>query len=105
MKNENVYHLLNCPECDCSWDGGSVYEAYKQHRDDGSPYYKGLSDKELEKRVKENYGPPYRYSKLMGIEIMGEYDGVLYWRCPECLTAWHRFTGEKTDRFKNGMNE
>lgn len=34
------------------------------------------------------------YSRLTGIEIRGEYDGVLYWHCPKCNGRWNRFTGE-----------
>jgi hypothetical protein len=27
------------------------------------------------------------------------YDGVSYWQCPECEIAWHRFKGDRTDKF------
>jgi hypothetical protein len=29
-------------------------------------------------------------SALVGIEIRGEYDGVSYWECRNCNTAWRR---------------
>ena len=35
-------------------------------------------------------GPRY-YSRLVGVEVSGVYDGVLYWQCPDCGAAWHRF--------------
>jgi hypothetical protein len=31
------------------------------------------------------------YSKIIGIELRGVYDGVLYWQCPECGGKWHRW--------------
>lgn len=34
---------------------------------------------------------PRRYSRKIGVEISGEYDGVLFWRCPDCGKAWHRW--------------
>jgi hypothetical protein len=33
------------------------------------------------------------YSRLIGIEIPEKYDGVSFWRCPDCTTEWDRFTG------------
>jgi rubredoxin len=38
-----------------------------------------------------------RYSRMMGIEIQGGYDGVSYWYCPVCETYSDRFTGEVVD--------
>ena len=35
------------------------------------------------------------YSRLIGIEIQGGYDGISYWKCPECNGMWDRFTGEE----------
>jgi len=35
-------------------------------------------------------GPRY-YSRLIGVEVPGVYDGVLYWQCPDCGAAWHRW--------------
>lgn len=31
------------------------------------------------------------YSRKIGVEVRGVYDGILYWRCPQCGGAWHRF--------------
>lgn len=41
------------------------------------------------------YSAPYKWSKLIGVEISERYDGVLIWRCPDCGFMWHRFTGRK----------
>jgi hypothetical protein len=32
-----------------------------------------------------------RYSRTLGVEIRGVYDGVLYWQCPDCGGTWHRW--------------
>ena len=31
------------------------------------------------------------FSRLIGIEIQGKYDGVLAWRCPDCAATWDRW--------------
>ena len=31
------------------------------------------------------------YKREIGVVIRGVYDGVLFWRCPACGGAWHRF--------------
>jgi hypothetical protein len=30
------------------------------------------------------------YSRILGVEIRGRYDGVSYWECPECGSQWNR---------------
>lgn len=27
----------------------------------------------------------------VGVEVTGVYDGILFWRCTACRTAWHRW--------------
>lgn len=39
-------------------------------------------------------GEPRFYSRMIGIEIRGEYDGVSRWHCPDCGATWDRWTGE-----------
>jgi len=34
------------------------------------------------------------YSRMIGVEVPGVYDGVLYWECPDCGARWHRFTAD-----------
>ena len=36
-------------------------------------------------------GPPFL--RVMGIEIPGKYDGILYWQCPDCHQNFPRFEG------------
>lgn len=31
--------------------------------------------------------------KMIGVEVRGLYDGVLYWLCDICGIMFHRFTG------------
>ena len=38
------------------------------------------------------YGNSTHYSRLMGYDFPGIYDGVLIWACPDCELAWPRFT-------------
>lgn len=33
----------------------------------------------------------YRLSHIVGVEIRGVYDGVLFWQCPFCNGRWHRW--------------
>lgn len=33
------------------------------------------------------------YSRIVGVEVPGVYDGVLYWVCPDCGHAWAREFG------------
>ena len=34
---------------------------------------------------------PKTFRKLIGVEVQGVYDGILYWQCPECSFKWKRF--------------
>ena len=56
---------------------------------------KGMSDAALQDYVREFYTPPYKFSRLVGIEVRGKYDGVSYWECPDCKKRWDRFTGKE----------
>jgi hypothetical protein len=58
-----------CPACGSSWDAGPIPES-----------------------VREHYGPPYRYSRAIGIEDPSVYDGVSEYRCPDCNATFPRFT-------------
>lgn len=37
------------------------------------------------------YGHSTHYSRAFGHEIFGVYDGILFWSCPDCGKAWHRW--------------
>jgi hypothetical protein len=89
-----------CPKCDSDWDGGSIVDTFKEKRDKGGQFYKGMSDAEIEKMVKESYRPPYRWGREIGIELPyshpNHYDGISYIKCPDCNTLFDRFSGEET---------
>lgn len=71
----------NCPECGESWDGGSIPKNIRQH-----------------------YSPPYKWSKILGIEIREKYDGVSEWMCPFCKASWDRWTEKLlTNKKKEGV--
>jgi len=42
------------------------------------------------------------YSRMIGVEVPGVYDGVLYWACPDCGAKWHRF---KADGWGAGLHK
>jgi len=60
-----------CPVCNSDWDGGNI-----------------------PKNIREHYSEPYKWSRLIGIEIRELYDGVSFWECPDCKTKWNRWTLE-----------
>lgn len=84
----------DCPVCKASWDGESILETFQRQRAEGVKCFQGKTDRELEAMIKEYYRPPYRWSRLQGIEDPMKYDGISYWQCPDCKTTWNRFTGE-----------
>lgn len=103
-----------CPECKASWDGGDIYEHFLEAKfnsyHEQHEYYKGKTLIEV-KEAAVSYGwsdeNQLRFGKVIGIDCSFDlnanddekYDGVSYWQCPECEIAWHRFTGERTDKF------
>ena len=36
-------------------------------------------------------GVSREYSRAIGVEVPGTYDGILYWQCPDCGHRWHRW--------------
>lgn len=45
---------------------------------------------EIPEDIREHYSPPYHWSRVIGIEVRGLYDGVLYYKCPDCQHIWKR---------------
>lgn len=58
--------LKNCPNCGANW-----------------------VDKPIPKKYRENYGPPYFYSRVIGVELLGS-DRIDYWLCPDCKHEFPR---------------
>jgi len=73
-----------CPNCNSSWDGGDIFDTLR-----GQAWCADTSDDDLRDHIFQSYGrPPYRWSRLIGVEIQEYYDGVSYWMCPDCSARW-----------------
>lgn len=88
-----------CPKCSYNFKGEDVRDyferAYREHNPD-------LSATEIKRRAAKTavqYGwskkNPVSFSNIIGIEIPGGYDGVMFHQCPKCNTTWNRFTGKE----------
>lgn len=94
----------NCPQCGSSWRGGqipseSVSKGYYGHH---NPCKKLREWDKGYDELTQCTCPVRHYSRLIGIEVPSKYDGVSYWRCPDCGATWDRWTGaivtENADR-------
>lgn len=101
-----------CPECEANWDGGDILEEFVRLKDEGHNYYSNLSDDELIEAAGDYGWTPEnkkRFGNLIGMELSMDdpehYDGVSYWACPECGVAWCRWTGERSERFVELVEE
>ena len=63
-----------CPECGADWRAGEIPLESRQHYAPGTAHY----------------------SRLVGVEAPG-YDGVSYWKCPDCKATWNRWTGARAN--------
>lgn len=83
-------HHGRCPECNADWDAGDIFTILRKQ-----DWCKNKSDEELQTAIKQLYSPPYKFSRLVGIELdyshPDHYDGVSYWMCPDCKHTWPRF--------------
>lgn len=92
-----------CPKCGADWDGGDIFEHLKELRAAGDSFYGPKTDAELQE-IAGHYGwtpeTPKRFSKLIGVELPyghpDHYDGVSFWRCPECAHEWPVFESENS---------
>lgn len=79
-----------CPECNANWCAGDIFDALR-----GQDWCKDKSDEELRAFIEQSYSPPYKFSRLIGVELAYDhpehYDGVSYWMCPDCKKQWPRF--------------
>lgn len=88
-----------CPKCGESWDDGDIYEKLSSFSKN-----KGKSEEEM-KKIAGYFGwteeNKVRSTKLIGIEIREEYDGVSYYQCPFCKQVWDRWTRMPVDKTFN----
>lgn len=79
-----------CPECGSNWDDGNIFDALRTQN-----WCKDKTDEELQAYIHESYGPPYKFSRLVGVQLPYDhpehYDGVSHWMCPDCQHQWPRF--------------
>ena len=79
-----------CPACGSSWDAGDIFDVFRKQA-----VYDNRSDEELREMIQQYYSPPYKFSRLIGVEYAYDhpqhYDGVSEWACPDCDTRWYRF--------------
>src|SRR6185312_8133772 len=40
------------------------------------------------------------FSRTIGYEDRDVYDGILYWMCPDCGGAWHRWSKDSSRRYQ-----
>lgn len=94
-------NMGSCPKCGVSWDGGSIVETFIQQREEGARNWQGMSDDDIQAYVDESYSPPHRWGRQIGIELAydhpNHYDGISYWKCPDCETTWNRFTKQEEE--------
>ena len=82
-----------CPKCGGDWDNGDIFENLRKQ-----VFYVNTSDEDLRKLVTDFYSPPYRFSRLVGVEFPGRYDGVWEWACPDCDARFPRFEEKKRSK-------
>ena len=81
-------HDKECPKCGIEWEQKeTIYEFFLNK-------YK---DEEKARDAARSYGclpekPKHFGKNVIGIEIQGMYDGVLFWECQSCKSTFNRFT-------------
>ena len=77
-----------CPACKTNLEGDLIFDTFME---------KCNGDEVEALKHAEMYGATKtkgRWGRQIGIEIRGGYDGVSYYKCPDCKATWDRFTGE-----------
>lgn len=80
-----------CPECGIPWEMDvNIYDYFRN---------RGYSKEDAAKTA-EMYGCTKEEPKSFSINVVGieteQYDGVSYWKCDKCGTAFDRWTMKKT---------
>lgn len=78
-----------CPACGADWSAGDIFDVLR-----AQDWCKDKTDDELRTDIMQWYSPPYKFSRLIGVELPyghpDHYDGVSYWQCPDCSEKWAR---------------
>ena len=72
--SDDAGQLETCPHCSVSLRGPEIPEESLR-----SGAYGGWN------------GEPRFFSRRVGVELQGVYDGVIWWECPDCGGRWHRW--------------
>jgi hypothetical protein len=75
-----------CPHCNADLRGSPIPVDYIRKGYYGPP---------------DNPNTPTHYSRIIGVEIRGVYDGTLFWACPDCFRTWSRWPKDTSDRLYN----
>jgi Zn-finger nucleic acid-binding protein len=67
-----------CPHCQVNLQGAAIAEDSRKF------YLKSTT----------------HYSRTIGVQVLGVYDGVLFWQCPDCGGRWNRWTPEHGRRYE-----
>jgi ribosomal protein L37AE/L43A len=59
--------------------------------------FKYTSDNVSKKRP--HHCPKCNSEKMLGVEVMGAYDGILFWECHQCDDIVLRFQGKTTQKY------
>ncbi len=95
-----------CPHCNADLRGEPIPAECFLHNvpsnpnwDPGDPLKESCEDQKSWNAERRCYCLPYGdkpeserfFSRVIGMEVRGVYDGVLYWQCPDCGGRWHRW--------------
>lgn len=85
-----------CPHCNIQWEAEeTIYEHFLCAYD---------GDEKKARHTASMYGctpenPKHFSINHHGIEILGKYDGVSFWKCDSCQTVFNRWTMEEVKNF------
>lgn len=88
-----------CPNCKSDLRGEPIPEKYFEHDRESDTHKRSVEAHQKYGLSGECTCLPYGdlapedrfYSRQMGYEIRGVYDGVLFWGCPDCGHLWSRW--------------
>lgn len=80
-----------CPNCKADLKGPNVYEKFLEEYGDEARALEAAA------RCGHTDENPKFFWRAIGIEVQGGYDGISYWKCPDCGHQWDR------DGFKDGV--
>lgn len=97
--------MKKCPTCETPWEAEeTITESFqRRYSKEGVPDYilrdnPLISVEEAAAQTARAYGctperPVYFGKDTIGVEVRGEYDGILYYECMKCKTYHNRFSG------------